>query len=119
MSVATEVVAVESVLLGPDNQAENYAEFRRHIMSHVHSGNFGTQTNINMRRNNFSQKLLMSSDTNPTGDPNYWEKRRKNNEAAKRFRVVRRVKEDEIAIRCAFLEQENLRLRYEMAALRN
>ncbi|ELT95044.1 hypothetical protein CAPTEDRAFT_178189 [Capitella teleta] len=49
----------------------------------------------------------------------YWERRRKNNEAAKRSRDARRAKEDEIAIRAAFLEQENLKLRVEVAALKN
>ncbi|KAG8227880.1 hypothetical protein J437_LFUL007190 [Ladona fulva] len=52
-------------------------------------------------------------------DAAYWERRRKNNEAAKRSRDARRAKEDEIAIRAAFLEQENLRLKYEVAALRH
>ena len=51
-------------------------------------------------------------------DEAYWERRRKNNEAAKRSRDSRRAKEDEIAIRAAFLEQENIRLRVELAALR-
>ncbi|KAK2145582.1 hypothetical protein LSH36_670g00040 [Paralvinella palmiformis] len=52
-------------------------------------------------------------------DELYWERRRKNNEAAKRSRDARRAKEDEIAIRAAFLEQENLKLRVEVAALKN
>ncbi|XP_064623606.1 uncharacterized protein LOC135485472 [Lineus longissimus] len=52
-------------------------------------------------------------------DNAYWERRRKNNEAAKRSRDARRAKEDEIAIRAAFLEQENLKLRVEVAALKN
>lgn len=52
-------------------------------------------------------------------DESYWERRRKNNEAAKRSRDARRAKEDEIAIRAAFLEQENLKLRVELAALKN
>ena len=51
-------------------------------------------------------------------DELYWERRRKNNEAAKRSRDQRRAKEDEIAIRAAFLEQENLRLRVEMSRMR-
>ena len=51
-------------------------------------------------------------------DSAYWERRRKNNEAAKRSRDARRAKEDEIAIRAALLEQENLRLRVEVAALK-
>ncbi|XP_045596275.1 uncharacterized protein [Procambarus clarkii] len=51
-------------------------------------------------------------------DDAYWERRRKNNEAAKRSRDARRAKEDEIAIRAAFLEQENLKLRVEVASLK-
>ena len=52
-------------------------------------------------------------------DQAYWERRRKNNDAAKRSRDARRAKEDEIAIRAAFLEQENLKLRVEVASLKN
>ncbi|XP_054153008.1 GATA zinc finger domain-containing protein 7-like [Oppia nitens] len=52
-------------------------------------------------------------------DDAYWERRRKNNEAAKRSRDARRAKEDEIAIRAAFLEQENLKLRVEIAQLKS
>ena len=51
-------------------------------------------------------------------DEMYWERRRKNNEAAKRSRDARRAKEDQIAIRAALLEQENLKLRVEVAALK-
>ena len=51
-------------------------------------------------------------------DDHYWERRRKNNEAAKRSRDARRAKEDQIAIRAALLEQENMRLRIEVAALK-
>ncbi|XP_076308747.1 uncharacterized protein LOC143224200 [Tachypleus tridentatus] len=56
---------------------------------------------------------------NEVKDEAYWERRRKNNEAAKRSRDARRMKEDEIAIRAAFLEQENLKLRIELAALKS
>lgn len=52
-------------------------------------------------------------------DNQYWEKRRKNNESAKRSRDVRRSKEEHISIRVIYLEQENLQLRTECALLRN
>ena len=52
-------------------------------------------------------------------DDAYWERRRKNNEAAKRSRDTRRMKEEEIAMRAAFLEQENLKLRAQVAILKN
>ena len=78
-----------------------------------------------------SPHLITASSTTPTSrkrgrtmpdsqkDEAYWDRRRKNNEAAKRSRDSRRAKEDEIAIRAAFLEQENLKLRVELAALKN
>ncbi|KRZ94512.1 Hepatic leukemia factor, partial [Trichinella sp. T8] len=59
-----------------------------------------------------------SSSTGSSNNGPYWERRRKNNEAAKRSRDARRAKEDEIAVRAALLEQENMRLRIEVAALK-
>ena len=49
----------------------------------------------------------------------YWDRRRKNNEAAKRSRDARRVKEEEIAVRAALLEQENLKLRAQVSVLKS
>lgn len=109
LSLAAGAATAEAVLGGDSTEA--YAEFRRRMLSQVQQ-TIGT-TNKNMRRSNLSA-------TNPqNADPSYWEKRRKNNEAAKRSRDARRAKEDEIAIRCAFLEQENMKLRYQIAALRD
>lgn len=51
-------------------------------------------------------------------DDAYYERRRKNNAAAKKSRDQRRIKEDEIAIRAAFLERENLELKFELAAVK-
>ncbi|KAM9392467.1 HLF transcription factor, PAR bZIP family member a [Pholidichthys leucotaenia] len=51
-------------------------------------------------------------------DDKYWARRRKNNVAAKRSRDARRLKENQIAIRAAFLEKENAALRMEVADLR-
>lgn len=102
------MVTTETIL-GQDSSSNAYIEFRTKMLAQVQSQHQGT--NKNMRRN--SQKNTTAND-----DPAYWEKRRKNNEAAKRSRDARRAKEDEIAIRCAFLEQENLRLKYEVSTLR-
>ena len=46
------------------------------------------------------------------------ERRKKNNEAAKRSRDARRAKEDEVAIRAAFLEQENIQLKWDVTKLK-
>jgi hypothetical protein len=51
-------------------------------------------------------------------DEAYWERRRKNNEAAKRSRDARRSKEMEVAFKAALLEQENLKLKVEVASLK-
>jgi len=51
-------------------------------------------------------------------DEAYWERRRKNNDAAKRSRDSRRQKEDDMALRAALLEQENVRLRMQLDQLR-
>merc|ERR1712079_700710 len=40
-------------------------------------------------------------------DDKYWEKREKNNMAARRSREARRLKENQIALRTAYLEKEN------------
>ncbi|CCD69356.1 BZIP domain-containing protein [Caenorhabditis elegans] len=51
-------------------------------------------------------------------DVAYWERRRKNNDAAKRSRDQRRMKEDEMAHRATSLERENMLLRVELDQLR-
>lgn len=40
-------------------------------------------------------------------DNKYWEKREKNNNAARRSREARRLKENQIVLRAAYLEKEN------------
>ena len=51
-------------------------------------------------------------------DDKYWERRRKNNMAAKRSRDARRAKENQIAIRASFLERENKALAQELSKAR-
>ncbi|KAK2885045.1 TEF transcription factor, PAR bZIP family member a isoform X1 [Channa argus] len=51
-------------------------------------------------------------------DEKYWHRRKKNNLAAKRSRDARRLKENQITVRAAFLERENAALRTEVAELR-
>ncbi|XP_076168690.1 transcription factor giant [Ptiloglossa arizonensis] len=97
------------------NSNEAYSEFRKRMLESVRRSSEGT--NIKMRRVTKSPGLPTS--TVDEKDAAYWERRRKNNEAAKRSRDARRAKEDEIAIRAAFLEQENMKLKYELVALRN
>lgn len=56
---------------------------------------------------------------NEQRDDSYWEKRKKNNESAKRSREARRMKEEQIALRVVYLEQENLQLRTEVSLLKS
>lgn len=51
-------------------------------------------------------------------DEKYWTRRCKNNEAAKRSRDARRLKENQISVRAAYLERENAALRQEVAEMR-
>ncbi|TWW79120.1 D site albumin promoter binding protein b [Takifugu flavidus] len=51
-------------------------------------------------------------------DEKYWTRRHKNNEAAKRSRDARRLKENQISVRAAYLERENAALRQEVAEIR-
>ncbi|XP_055906912.1 protein giant [Eupeodes corollae] len=51
-------------------------------------------------------------------DEAYFERRRKNNAAAKKSRDRRRIKEDEIAIRAAYLERQNIELLCQIDALK-
>ncbi|XP_058792597.1 protein giant-like [Phymastichus coffea] len=108
-----------SISLGPDmmfdpDQKQAFCEFRNRMLESVKRTNEGT--NIKMRR--VSKSPISPTSTLDDKDAAYWERRRKNNEAAKRSRDARRAKEDEIAIRAAFLEQEFLRLKYENALLK-
>ncbi|XP_054153433.1 nuclear factor interleukin-3-regulated protein-like [Oppia nitens] len=52
-------------------------------------------------------------------DGAYWERRKRNNESAKRSREVRRVKEIHSNARLMFLEEENIKLRAEVDTLRD
>ena len=54
---------------------------------------------------------------NEKKDPTYWSRRQKNNKAAKRSREAKRVKENQITMRTAFLEEENIRMRADVNKL--
>ncbi|KAL7393793.1 hypothetical protein ABVT39_016061 [Epinephelus coioides] len=86
------------------------------------------QPNFDPRRHSFSEeelkpqpmikkarKILVPDDLK---DEKYWTRRYKNNEAAKRSRDARRLKENQISVRAAYLERENAALRQEVAEIR-
>ncbi|XP_071857355.1 transcription factor giant [Bombus fervidus] len=94
--------------------SEAYSEFRKRMLETMKQSNEGMITK--MRK---VTKSPVPTSTADEKDAAYRERRRKNNEAAKRSRDARRAKEDEIAIRAAFLEHENKRLKYELSVLKN
>ncbi|XP_063422786.1 transcription factor ces-2-like isoform X3 [Mytilus trossulus] len=55
---------------------------------------------------------------NEQKDGKYFERRKRNNNAAKKSRDARKSREDEIAIRASFLEKENAILRAQVGTLR-
>ncbi|XP_046354198.2 rhoGEF domain-containing protein gxcI-like isoform X1 [Haliotis rufescens] len=62
-----------------------------------------------------SRKIFVPDDNK---DDRYWCRRKKNNVAAKRSRDARRIKENQIAMRAAFLEKENSVLRTELEQIK-
>ncbi|XP_043504750.1 thyrotroph embryonic factor-like [Polistes fuscatus] len=104
-------------LIYASNNDEGYQEFRERMLMSVRRQN--ESSNPKMRRTNKTSSPAVPTSTVDEKDATYWERRKKNNEAAKRSRDARRAKEDEIAIRAAYLEQENMKLRYDLATVRN
>lgn len=80
------------------------------------SFNLGSDENKGSSNNTSKKRRPVPVDAK---DNTYWEKRRKNNESAKRSRDMRRMKEEHISVRVIYLEQENLQLRTENALLRS
>lgn len=62
-----------------------------------------------------SRKVLVPDECK---DDKYWNRRKKNNVAAKRSREARRIKENQITLRAAYLEKENDTLRREMKKIK-
>ncbi|KAL0114087.1 hypothetical protein PUN28_011422 [Cardiocondyla obscurior] len=92
---------------------ENYKKFRDTVLHKIKETN--ATTNPKMRRVSKSPGLPTS--TVDEKDAAYWERRRKNNEAAKRSREARRAKEDELAIRAAYYEHQYMLLKQKVKAL--
>lgn len=114
--------------------AEKFEIFRMKMLKHIHAANGGQPTisNPKMRRTSsraesthIAESEAMTnnnnSDSSNSGvkDSAYYERRKKNNAAAKKSRDRRRIKEDEIAIRATFLENENREFQAELASARN
>jgi bZIP factor len=114
-----------SVRLGEPSavSSEPYVLFRQRMLEQVKaiSKSSGNKKRSPAVKRPSSPQPSSSSEGNPPDgkDAAYWERRKKNNEAAKRSRDARRAKEDELAIRTSFLERENWMLKYEVMRYRN
>lgn len=97
------------------DEYEKYVKFRDQLLQSVKK--ISETSNPKMRRTSKSPTLPNS--TVEEKDAAYWERRRKNNAAAKRSRDARRAKEDELAIRAAYFEQQNQILRNEVQYLQS
>lgn len=95
--------------LDPSTEAA-YEDFKNKMMARVSTMSGQGSRNRNMSRN-------VPANPDKLNDPEYLEKRRKNNEAAKKSRDARKTKEDEMAIRVAFLEKEVYKLMYQLVML--
>ena len=108
---------------------KKYADFREKMMKNVDSikmeednSSYPSPSSPSPSLNS-SLPTLTSTPTHGTSTPAsgkekdaaYWERRRKNNAAAKRSRDARRAKEQEVHIRAKFLESENQELRMRLA----
>ncbi|XP_076108782.1 uncharacterized protein LOC143076793 [Mytilus galloprovincialis] len=87
-----------------------------HSLSHQDAAN----ADCDSESDGFRMPPKKRQNVNPESqkDNCYWEKRKKNNESAKRSREARRMKEEQIALRVVYLEQENLQLRTEVSLLK-
>lgn len=105
---------------GDEITSKVYKKFREHVLEHIRQMD-NRSTNGKMRRT--PNKNRPGSPTSSTNDDEkdsaYLERRKKNNEAAKRSRDARRAKEDEVAIRATFLEGQNAKLKATVTMLLN
>ena len=97
----------QQVLMLNQESLMDYARFRENLLRHLNE--------VSKDDNDPNSVLICYNQRRDE----IQERRKKNNEAAKRSRDSRRAKEDEIAIRAAFLEQENLQLKWEAARLKS
>ena len=107
---------------------KKYADFREKMMKNMDSVKmeedacYPSPSSPSPSLNTSLPPNLTSTPTHPNTpssgkekDAAYWERRRKNNAAAKRSRDSRRAKEQEVHIRAKFLESENQELRMRLA----
>ena len=73
----------------------------------------------NYNRSKDTKKRNVNSTSKELKDDKYWERRQRNNLAAKKSRDAKRRHEDSVVQKVAFLEIENSRLRLELSCVRD
>ncbi|PSN33378.1 hypothetical protein C0J52_19885 [Blattella germanica] len=107
-----------------DNEERLYQEYRKSIQ--MTSEGRKRHRSQNGGKSSLSPEPLVAEDSSSEAKEagkdgkgeEYWVKRRKNNEAAKRSRDARRRKEDELAIRVRYLQNRNKKLSVDIEILK-
>ncbi|KAJ9597385.1 hypothetical protein L9F63_011774, partial [Diploptera punctata] len=97
---------------------EDFEKYREKVMAEHKSSSLKPQRGAKRSSTPSSPPSGNEAKSQMDHDEAYREKRRRNNEAAKRSRDARRQKEDDLAISVEYLTQENKRLREEHASCR-
>ncbi|VDP06945.1 unnamed protein product [Soboliphyme baturini] len=124
LSISPRVLNASSTIMGGPSLMKAAAESTVFPTTSLAMSTFHHRRRSNSDNTNSGDSETETSCKKPKCIPDdkkdiaYWERRRKNNEAAKRSRDTRRAKEEEIALRAAYLEQENLKLKAQVNVLK-
>lgn len=107
---------------GADESSDCDSSYAGGQADKVSSSANGYNEDSNNNQSSQNKSATFASNNSSSGgqikDAAYYERRRKNNAAAKKSRDRRRIKEDEIAIRAAYLERQNIELLCQIDALK-
>ena len=110
-------------LLSP-SKPQNISELSNSSMVSSSSGSSTLDSSSGMNSNSLagtptSKRSRSSKNYDSQKDGKYFERRKRNNVAAKKSRDARKQREDEIAIRASFLEKENSILKAQLQTLKD
>ncbi|PSN33379.1 hypothetical protein C0J52_19887 [Blattella germanica] len=106
-----------------ENEERLYQEYRKSIQMtsegrKIHKSQNGGKSSLSPEPSAAEDSSSEAKEEGKDGkSQEYWEKRRKNNESAKRSRDARRRKEDELAIRVRYLQNRNKKLSVDIEIL--
>lgn len=104
-----EIAAFESAAQALSNMDNKENNFQVTLPNHQQAqGELRGEPKVKKRKEDSSADE--DANNEPTDRESYWERRKKNNASAKKSRDARKAREQEIQIKAAFLERENLRI---------